>query len=57
MEVKTLKNIRVSSNMGHIRGKNNKKSINWSVVANLLQKSPNATLTKLYSSKRYILGT
>ena len=57
MEVKTLKNIRVSSNMGRIRGKNNKKSINWSVVANLLQKSPNATLTKLYSSKRYILGT
>ena len=57
MEVKTLKNIRVSSNMGHIRGKNNKKSINLPVVANLLQKSPNATLTKLYSSKRYILGT
>ena len=26
------------SNMGHIRGKNNEKCLNWSVVVNLLQK-------------------
>ena len=41
------------SNMGHIRGKNNKKCLNWSMIVKLLQKKSKATLAKLCSNKEH----
>ena len=38
MKVKTLKKLRFQVKYGHIRGKNNKKCLNWSMVIKLLLK-------------------
>ena len=50
MRLKHSKSSEFNSNMGHIRGKNNSKCLNWFVVDKLLQKSPNATLAKLITN-------
>ena len=36
MKVKTLKKIRFQLKHGHIRGENNEKCLNWSMVGKLL---------------------
>ena len=46
MRVKTLKKVRFGPNVCHIRGKTNKKILNWSVVVKLLQKKSKCNFDK-----------
>ena len=46
MKVNTLRKVSFQLKYGHMRGKNNEKSLAWSIVAKLLQKNSKCNLGK-----------